>query len=53
MPGKTDGVPFEDFPYHQLKGRGHHLGRPVQLAASRYDGVLKVEVQDEFPTGVR
>jgi hypothetical protein len=54
MLGKTDGLPYEDFPYHQFEGREDtHLDRPVHLAASRYDGVLVVEVQHEFPTGGR
>jgi hypothetical protein len=36
-----------------MKAEGTHRDCPVELALSLYDGVLIVEVQDKFPTGVR
>jgi len=53
MPGKTDGPRYEDLPDHHGKAEGTHQHCPVELALSRYDGILVVEVQDKFPTGVR
>ena len=52
MPSKANGLRHEEFQYY--RGReGTYRRCPVELALSHYEGVLKVEVQDELPTGAR
>lgn len=52
MSGKANGLWHEEFQYH--RGReGTYRRCPAELALSRYEGVLIVEVQDKLPTGAR
>lgn len=52
MPGKANGLRHEEFKHHRGRQRTYRHC-PGDLALSRYEGVLIVEVQYKLPTGAR